>query len=370
LILIGWNVAAVGALVIAGLYTKELVKLWETWVLISLAGAGRKAMVGMHAFYKGVGKVYPRPLETQDRGTMIKGPLVRQFAYINPDRDEVRIQVVIEPEGAPAEEDDHCLAVLRMSWSVSKFIPYYDDPGKPGDHGQLPDNLKYPLSELPWYYAAEFYKRGLQDYEYVIPGAAAIAFMNDYGKGEHLQRLLEFSVSKVREFFQTFRVRQLMSVIRDEEIDTPIERTLRYKRTRILGKDIELPDDLPQTYSNKGELEHVIHTVLTWILQREIEPYGVFLNDVTLVRFAFPKRLVQANREKEAAKEEVERIQTMGPAFNAEVKRLSGDKATVDPDVAALVLADMMRSDERLTLPAMIKTGLNILGSIFGKDKK
>jgi hypothetical protein len=222
------------------------------------------------------------------------------------------------------------------------------------------------VSQLPWYYAAEFIKRGLrEDRHYVIPGAAAIAFMNDYGQGEHLSRLLEFSVTKVREFFQTFLVRELIRVMKDEEVDNPVERTLRYTRTRILGKDIDLPDDLPRTYRNKGELEHVIHTVLTWILQRDLEPYGVFVNDVTLVRFVFPDRLVEANREKEAAHDEVERIHTMGPALEKEIKRLAGTEATVDPDVAALVLADIMRSDERTTWGAVLKTGLNLWG-----DKK
>lgn len=334
----------------------QVARVWLSWMVVNIEGAGRKVFVGIHGrTNKAV--VKPHPLD-EERTTFLVNPLVRPFAYVNPDRDEIRLKVPFSPEGAPAtEQGDEAIATLRVSWSVPAWVPFYDIPGEPGDHGKLPSNLLVEPHRVPDQVVERFGNRRVLPNPYTdfVPGAAVIAFMNKYTAGEHLERMREFIVQHTREFLGSFHVRELMRVTDEEGQQRGEVQRLRYTRARILGHDVEFSDrdrnDLahyvPCEYHNLGQLLNVQSQFLTKVSQQELEPYGIFINNVTVVRIQLPKRLVEASRGKEARTDEVESMKRFTDGLKENVQKMTAQDIGMDPDIAGLLVADSISSESR-----------------------
>lgn len=354
-----WFVAMLFAILIVIAVVVFFVETWLSWTVVNIVGAGRKVFVGIHG-WTGNAVVKPDPVVVTDPGTVFKGPLVRPLAYVNPDRDELRIKVIVSPEGGPSSNDekDACVAVLRISWSIAPLIRFRDQPERPGDHGKIPENVRYRVKNLPR--RSRKMVPQLQGQGWVVPGAAAIAFMNNYTEGEHLERLLEFVTHHTREFFGSFSVHELMRV---KQADTPKDPPgkILYRRARIRGEDVEIPygkgkDELPEEYRTMGELQQVISHVLTFVCREELDPYGLYANDITLVTLGFPQKLVDASRAKETRRDDAENMRIFTDALATNVTKATA--VGVDPDISALVLSDATRDDKRTSLFAVLLKAL------------
>lgn len=346
------------AIVVTVVAAVQLGRIWLSWMVVNIEGAGRKVFVGIHGRTNNA-VVCPHPL-SEERTTFLVNPLVRPFAYVNPDRDEIRLKVPFSPEGAPAtQNEDEAIATLRVSWSVPPWVPFYDIPGEPGDHGKLPRNLLVESHQVQRSIVDRLESLRLPEvfpapYTYFVPGVAAIAFMNKYTEGEHLERMREFIVQHAREFLGSFHVRELMRV-KEEQQGEDVQR-LRYTRARILGYDVEFNDrdpvhDLahyvPCEYRNLGQMLSVQSQFLTKVTQQELEPYGVFINNITVVRIQLPRRLVEASRSKEARTDEVESMRRFTEGLKVNVQQMTAPGVGMDPDIAGLVVADSISSESR-----------------------
>ena len=354
-----WVIAMAIAIVVTVVTAVQLSRIWLSWMVVNIEGAGRKVFVGIHGRTNNV-VVCPHPL-SEERTTFLVNPLVRPFAYVNPDRDEIRLKIPFSPEGAPAtENEDEAIATLRVSWSVPSWVPFYDIPGEPGNHGKLPNNLLVESGRLirqDQRARDRFERRRLPEvfpkpHDYFVPGAAVIAFMNKYTEGEHLERMREFIVQHTREFLGSFHVRELMRV-KEEEQGNEVQR-LRYARARILGHDVNFSDDpndlahyAPCEYCNMGQLLSVQSYFLTKVSQQELEPYGIFVNNVTVVRIQLPRRLVEASRGKEARRDEVVSMNRFTEGLRANVQKLKDEDVGMDPNIAGLIVADSISSESR-----------------------
>lgn len=353
-----WAVVMVVAIVVTVVTAVWAVKTWLSWMVANVEGAGRKVFVGIHGRTNNA-VVCPHPLD-EERTTFFISPLVRPFAYVNPDRDEIRLKVPFAPEGAPATEGgDEAIVTLRVSWSVPAWVPFYDIPGEPGDHGKLPNKLLVEPCRVPGQIVERFERRRIPEmfpvpYDYFVPGAAVIAFMNKYTEGEHLERMREFIVQHTREFLGSFHVRELMRVEEEEQLGNEVQR-LHYTRARILGHDVDFsdadPNDLahyvPCEYRNMGQLLSVQSYFLTKASQLELEPYGIFINNVTVLPIQLPRRLVEASRGKEARRDEVASMNRFTEGLRANVQKLRDENVGMDPDIAGLIVADSISTESR-----------------------
>lgn len=353
--------------------------IWIRWTKVNLEGAGRKVYVGVNA-WTGSGFVYPSPKTQLDRergmiaekNTFFVNPFMKTVAFVNPDRDELRIKIPIAPEGAPAstEDNDRASTVVRVSWAIPEWVVYHDVPDAPGDHGKLPQNLRVKGSEVP----REVYEGSLkrhQNDEVVVdsfyPGWAAVAFMQKYTDGEHIRRIVEFLTEHAREFYGSYHVRELMRVAQEgEEGNLP----LRYTNARIRGNTLPVPAELQQHFRRirtRGEFQQAVGEILTWAARVELEPYGIFANDVTEVELSLPKRLVDASRAREARGEDVQSMRALTAQLADSVKEL--DKTGMTPDVSGLILADSVGTESRPGPLAALLTGLRIFNQ-QGKTKQ
>lgn len=352
-----WAVVMVVAIVTTVVTAVWAVKTWLSWMVANVEGAGRKVFVGIHGRTNNA-VVCPHPLD-EERTTFFISPLVRPFAYVNADRDEIRLKVPFAPEGAPATEGgDEAIATLRVSWSVPAWVPFYDIPGEPGYHGKLPNNLLVESRRVPDQIVERFERRRIPEvfpgpYDYFVPGAAVIAFMNKYTEGEHLERMREFIVQHTREFLGSFHVRELMRVKEEKQQGDKAQR-LHYRSARILGHDVNFDDDsndlahyVPCEYRNMGQLLSVQSHFLTKVSQLELEPYGIFVNNVTVVRIQLPRRLVEASRGKEARRDEVASMNQFTEGLRANVQKLRDEDVGMDPDIAGLIVADSISTESR-----------------------
>lgn len=312
---------------------------WILWTKVSLEGAGRQILVGIHG-WSGDIFVYPHPLIKSPKATIFISPFIRPYAWIDPDRDEVRIKVFFEPRGAPAQSgEDRPTLILRLSWSVPNWVPYNDVEGEPGDHGGIPKNIVSRRLKIPREVLRHFdnrqhgrlYPRRIKRF---IPGAVAIAITNKHSDGEHLVRLFEFAVAQAREVMSSFHVRDFVHASEDNSVTTPV----RIHSVVVRDKSIPIPADIPRQYSNTGEMYEIISRILTWSIRLELEPYGVFVNDATPASITLPDEIVQEALREEGQKIGVRRMNTLADALTANVEKLR--EKNVDPTIAALLLGD------------------------------
>lgn len=356
-----------------------VVHVFLKWMTVNTEGAGRRIFVGIHAFTnKAV--LYPDPLGREATTNFID-PLVRADAYPNPDRDELRIDIPFTPEGAPAEtgiEANRAVAFLRISWSIPQWVPFYDIPNEPGDHGNIiPPNLRVPRESLPNDIVQHFVRQRIEaclpnGIESFVPGAAALVFMNRFTEGEHLVRLFEFATNQTRAVLGALDYREFMRIRALGERDAGQTKKLpcryvviRNKRIPLQSEDETAPNYVSLGYANMGDFQRAVSQLLTRVLQLELEPYGVFVNDATLVNVELPGRLVQAHRDREAREHEVEAMNVFSDHLRRNVKRLRSVGMT--PDVAGLLAADTMGRESRPgVLGAILAMTNSVINSFRG----
>lgn len=362
--LIAHLIVLVVAIAVTVVIYGQLLKIWAAWVTVNVEGAARTVFVGHHGWLA-KGYVLPDPLKGNNRATLLKGPLVRPEAYVDTDRDEVNMEFTVPLEGAPSstEESDRPQVRIRISWSTADFVPYYDMHGDPGDHDRIPPNLIIPQEELAPGVVQRFMARGVYAFlprasvgennviRKFVPGAAAIVFMNKYTDGEHLERLFEFLRQHAIEIFGGIHVRQLERIATEGAAATTVHQ-FDQLQIRIRGHvetfQGDNPDDshyTPTAYRNTGEFRRVLSAFLTKVMQIEMEPYGVFVNDVTIVDIRLPKRIVDASRDREARTDQVESMRRFGKGLAKEVGRLTAQG--MNADVAGAYLADSIATESR-----------------------
>lgn len=322
---------------------------WIPWTVFILKGAGRNVFVGIHGrLNRGV--VRPHPLEREST-LVVVDPLVRIEGLADPDRDDITIRVPIGLEGAVADSDDftnQAVAQLRVSWSTGDFTPFVDFVGVPGDHGKMPANLLIPKETMDPQTHQLFVSQGWEDYfgkiKYYVPAAAAIVFINSrFTEGEHLIRLYKLLARLVQEFFAPFDVSEMMR-IRDDVHGPAVYRRVIFTGTRIRNQWVAFPtsQDKPYYispyYSNPGELRQVFLRVITWLAQLELEPYGIYINEVVWDKVTIPNRLVKASQERESRRQEAAGVAGKTKAIGEGAREISATGA--DPTVAALIAAE------------------------------
>lgn len=319
--------------------------IWKTWCLINLEGAGRKIFVGINGLTGSI-MVTPHPLAKREWTTAIIGPFVRPYAFVNPDRDNIVIPVPLQLEGAPPSHraDDRAIAKLLVSWATFEFVPRLDVRGEPGDHGKFPSNLNIPKWRLPAAVRDQFFRwkvANVHPHEIIdyIPGAAAVAFMNDYVLGEHISRVIDFTVAHSQEFLNAFTVTELIRVREDDA--KRVARTIPQQRALIRGRTVSMSElGLPLTYSNLGEWREVCSEILTRLNILELVPYGIWC-EIRIIDLEFPQSIVDSSRNLEARSMDVKAMKTFADGLATNIKSLRG--AGMSPDVAGLLLGDTNR---------------------------
>lgn len=322
---------AVGALLVSIAYAINSF-LEMTW--LNIEGAGRKVLVGVHAWRREHAGVYPWPHEPK-RASYILPLLMRPYMYVDPDRDEARLDISLSLIGAveSTENAERARVILRVSWSIPDWVRFYDIRG-PGDHGDIPANLKRRIND-----------------EVYLPGAAVIAFMNDYVQGEHLSRLYETVTLFTRAFFGRIDVHELINLGRHHP-----RLTLTYPSPMIrgqainwLGADAPIVGSTPQEViagtpelvswvcTNQDEVQQVARAFITHVCQHELKVYGIHINEINVVQLEVPPSIINQNRILVGRLDNQRSMKIFANSLAENLGTLT-DKH-VDADIAALVLA-------------------------------
>lgn len=336
-------------------------KLFE-WFWLNLEGAGRKMLVAIHAFKQEYGYQYPLPGSHYQRtqsgqgqraGTWLPSPFLRPHGYTDPDRNELRVTINVSSKGAveAAESSQTFKVVFRMAWSVAEWVRFYDHPGVPGDHGEIPENLIHKGSDIEaWFHTSQ--EKLTKRNEDFLPGSAVISFMNDYPGGEHFLRILESTTKYARQLFGLFKINELMNVSDTQPV------TIDYRPPDIRGQPVDMTgiDPMPIACQNLEQFQRQVSQVLEVILRQELEVFGVYINELNIAELQFPQSLAERNRAQAARPDDAANIRQLTDALKGNVKELK--KLGVDPDIAAAILAGTGAGGSSDTMSTLIMKAL------------
>lgn len=383
--LMAWYGAAAASVAGAGATLGLYGKVWIDWTKVNLKGGIREVAVAEHGlFHRGFVKPNPvgylKPTSRRRYNTVFFGPLTRITTITDMDRDELQIEIPVTFEGAPASTDsaDQPVIVVRVSWSIPDFVAVIDDEADPGDHGRIPRNLwihRTELKKLSRHVWDSFVSRHVRKFmphpmKYFVPGPAAIAFMNDYLQGEHIARLYESVTHHVRAACGRPSVQNFIRVqdpVDGGRIDYTMVR-IRNRRCEFHDNDPNDPYYVPMAFHNQGELQDVLSAILTRVCQLEVEPFGIYINELTVREIRLPPRIVAASRAREAREQDVLAMKKFVTQLTESTAEIVEANPGMNPDMALLTAANSAGSGNESagTLAALLSAFTSALNA-FGR---